>query len=96
MKKSTFDKLIKSVREAGKIRRGEIKAARVTTVEPVDVKALRTRLGLTQSELARLLKVSPATIRNWEQGRRRPRSAAQALLQVTKKNPRLVYETLGH
>jgi putative transcriptional regulator len=45
MKKKDFDNLVDSVREAGRIRRGEAKASRVTEYLPVDVKAIRTRLA---------------------------------------------------
>ncbi len=38
-----------------------------------DVKALRTRLGISQGELARRLKVTPATVARWEQGVMKPR-----------------------
>ncbi len=41
MKKKDFDNLTASIREAGRIRRGETKASRVTEFAPVDVKAIR-------------------------------------------------------
>jgi putative transcriptional regulator len=78
MKKKDFDDLVASVAEAGRIRRDEAKPGRVTEFAPVDVKAIRRRLGVSQAEFARLIGVSVATLRNWEQGRRRPEGPARA------------------
>lgn len=49
------------------------------------VRKLRTRLGLTQAELAKLAKVSSATIAFWEQGRNRPTDANKAALVALRK-----------
>lgn len=48
---------------------------------------VRKRLGLSQAEFARRIDVSLDTIRNWEQGKRRPTGAAKALLKVLDKAP---------
>jgi putative transcriptional regulator len=48
---------------------------------------VRKRLGLTQSEFSRRIDVPLDTIRNWEQGKRRPTGAAKALLKVLDKAP---------
>lgn len=48
---------------------------------------VRKRLGLSQREFARRINVSLETIRNWEQGTRRPSGAARALLKVLDKAP---------
>lgn len=37
MNKRAFDKLVASVKEAGKIRRGEMKASRVFDLKPTDI-----------------------------------------------------------
>ena len=42
----------------------------------------RHRLKLTQAELAPLLGVSLKTIKNWEQGTRKPSKAALILLEL--------------
>lgn len=95
MNKRDFENLMASVREAGRIRRGEVKASRVTEFGPVDVKAIRRRLGKSQTEFARLIGVSVATLRNWEQGRRRPEGPARALLKVAAMNPEIVAAALA-
>lgn len=42
------------------------------TMTPDEIKSYRSRLGLSQSELARRLPVSVDALQNWEIGRRRP------------------------
>jgi putative transcriptional regulator len=95
MRKKDFDELVSSVRQAGRIRRGEAPPSRVTEFAPVDVKAIRQRLSKSQAEFARLIGVSVATLQNWEQGRRRPEGPARALLQVAAANPEAVAAALG-
>lgn len=48
---------------------------------------VRRRLGFSQAEFAARIGVSLETIRNWEQGKRSPTGAAQALLKVLDKAP---------
>ena len=94
MKKDAFRELVASVRQAGRIRRGTLRASRTTTFKPADVKAARTKLRASQSEFAIMIGVSVATLRNWEQGRRVPDGPALALLRVATKNPTAVAEAL--
>ena len=94
MKKSDFENLLKSIREAGQIRRGERPASRVSVVKPTDVKKIRGRFGQSQEEFALMIGVSVATLRNWEQGRRTPDGPALALLRVAERNPRAVVHAL--
>jgi putative transcriptional regulator len=93
MKKAHFDELPESVREAGRIRRGEAKPPRVFSFTPTDVKAIRARLGKSQSQCALVIGVS--TLQNWEQGRRRPEGPAQALLRVAAAAPHIVAKALS-
>ena len=79
VKEEPFRELMASVREAGRIRRGTMKASRVTVFRPTDVKAVRRKLGASQSEFALMIGVSVATLRNWEQGRRTPEGPAVGL-----------------
>ena len=55
---------------------------------------VRRRLGLTQVEFARRIDVPHETIRNWEQGKRRPTGAAKALLRVLDKAPETALRVL--
>lgn len=94
MNKREFGKLVASLKQAGKIRRGELKASRVFEIKPMDIKAIRQKLKLSQSEFALLIGVSLPTLQNWEQGRRRPDGPAQALLRVAASNPKAVVDAL--
>lgn len=80
--------ILEGIRE---IKRGEI--GRVTTFPPVA--ETRARVGLSQSEFARLLGVSVRTLQEWEQGRRSPSGPARMLLTIAHKNPRALLEAAG-
>ncbi len=95
MKERDFQNLVRSVRQAGRIRRGRMKAARVFTFRPADVKAIRLKLGKSQAEFALMIGVSLATLQNWEQGRRMPEGPARALLKIAADNPKAVANALG-
>lgn len=95
MKQDEFAKLVTSLREAGRIRRGRLRPGRVFVFRPADVRSIRAKLGKSQVEFALMIGVSPATLRNWEQGRRTPEGPARALLQVASTNPRAVARALG-
>lgn len=60
----------------------------------VDVKAIRARRGLSQVAFARRYGFSPDSVRDWEQGRRRPEQAARTLLMVIDKEPEAVERVL--
>ncbi len=81
MDKKLFADLKQSLKEAAAIRRGELE-----TKAP-DAKTIRTKVGLSQTEFARLIGVKVATLRNWEQHRRHPTGAAAALLTIVEKEP---------
>jgi putative transcriptional regulator len=83
------EKLLRSVREmkAGK-------AARATLVAPNEVAAARLKTGLSQSQFAQALHISARTLQEWEQGRRQPSGAAQALIQIAFKHPEVIAESL--
>ena len=56
--------------------------------------ALRRVIGLTQAQLATAMGISVHTLRNWEQGRRRPEGPAVALLRIAARHPRIIRENL--
>ena len=95
MKTRDFENLVRSVRQAGRIRRGKAKPSRVFRFRPADIRAIRDSLGKSQSEFALMIGVSVSTLQNWEQGRRSPEGPARALLKVAAENPDAVAEALG-
>jgi putative transcriptional regulator len=55
---------------------------------------IREQLGLTQREFAQRFEIALGTLRDWEQGARRPDSAARAYLRVIQHNPDAVLDAL--
>ena len=60
----------------------------------VDVKSVRERFGLSQSEFAARYPFELDTIQNWEQGRNQPDSISRTLLKVIEENPAVVERVL--
>jgi len=79
------EEILEGLRE---IKRGEV--GRVVTYPPVA--DTRARVGLSQTEFARLLGVSVRTLQEWEQGRRAPSGPARMLLAIAHKNPQALLE----
>ena len=94
MNPTDFDRLCESIKQAGEIKHGLRKPARVFKHSEPDVKAIRERLGLSQSRFAAMIGVSPRTLQGWEQGRREPEGPAKALLRVVDRAPELVLHAL--
>lgn len=89
MDKKAFAELISSVRDMGRHMRGEkVTGARVTKVREPNVRTIRRKSGLSQSQFAALIGVNLRTLQNWEQGRTRPTGPARALLRIVAKNPK--------
>jgi len=61
----------------------------------VDVRAIRAQTGLSQTQFAKRFGFSPASVREWEQGRRRPEAAARILLLVIASRPEVVDQVLA-
>jgi len=87
MIKKDFDELLESVRQVGAMQRGERRASRVFKFTPLDIKKIREKMGLSQTQFSKLVCVSIRTLQNWEQGRRRPQGPALVLLTILKNDP---------
>jgi putative transcriptional regulator len=96
MRKELFEELLESVRQGGAILRGKLKPQRAFEFAEPDVRMIRKQYGLSQDKFARLLGISVATLRNWEQGRRKPRGPAQVLLRVAAKYPEAVLDVVSN
>lgn len=59
MDNNLFDDLVASIKEAGAIKRNEVKASRVTELTLPDIKEVREKTGLSQTEFAARLHISP-------------------------------------
>jgi putative transcriptional regulator len=87
-------RLITSAKQARAIARGDAEPARVHVPAEVDVWAIRKRTGLSQIRFAVRFGIPPATVRDWEQGRRKPEGPARVLLMVIDKEPKAVDRAL--
>jgi putative transcriptional regulator len=95
MKKELFEDLLKSVRQGGAILRGQRRASRAFRFPEPNARRIRQEYGLSQHKFAALLGISIATLRNWEQGRRKPQGPARVLLHVAAKHPEAVLDVVA-
>jgi putative transcriptional regulator len=89
-KRNIGEELLQAVRD---IKAGRV--GRISTIEVSPLSSARLKLGLSQSEFAKMLGVSPRTLQEWEQGRRKPSGAAKALITIAIKNPEALKELLA-
>lgn len=71
------------------IKQGE---GRRIEVEEPEVRTVREKVGVSQIAFAALLGVSPRTLQDWEQGRRKPSGPARSLLRIAGKHPEVLTE----
>lgn len=94
-KKTAFGAdLIEGMKLAVAHRRGEIELDQVWP-RPVDVKAIRRRVRMSQAEFARAYGIGKRALQEWEQGGRQPDSAARSYLTVIAKEPAVVRRALA-
>ena len=84
--KRDFDRAILASRRRRLIR-GEVESGD-------DIVALRKFIGLSQPKFAEALGISVHTLRNWEQGRRRPEGPALALLRIAARHPHIIKQNV--
>ena len=75
-------------------RRGTIELEQVWP-RPIDVKAIRKQVKMSQAEFSRVYGISKRALQEWEQGGRQPDSAARAYLTVIAKEPAVVRRALA-
>jgi putative transcriptional regulator len=90
-------RIVESMKEALAIAQGAMPEDAYTVHLPtaVDVKGIRTRMGLSQPGFAARFGLSLHALRNWEQGKRKPDPAARAYLRVIEKYPDTVRAALS-
>lgn len=59
------------------------------------IKAVREKVGVSQSSFAAMLNVSTRTLQEWEQGRRQPNGPARSLLAIAAKRPEVMQEVFA-
>ncbi len=89
-----FQELLASVKQGAAIMKGKASPARTFQFPEVEVRELRSRFGLTQDKFAALMGISVGTLRNWEQGRRKPEGPARVLLRVAAEHPEALFDLI--
>jgi len=88
-------KIIKSAKQALAFAEGKTShGSKVHVPDEIDVRRIRKKLSMSQSEFADHFGVSLRTVQDWEQGRRVPDGAARAFLIVIDREPEAVHRAL--
>ena len=67
-----------------------VKIPAIKDITPKRIQTIRKKVQLSQSVFARLLNVSAASIKQWEQGTRNPTGSTKVLLDLLDKEPHLL------
>ncbi len=101
MESNTFERLIESAKQAAEHAEGKRSDLRTTVLparpQPLgrdEIVGIRERLRFSQAVFAHHMNVSVKTIQSWEQGVGKPSGAALKLLNIIKKQPSLLKETV--
>jgi putative transcriptional regulator len=97
MSKRAFDKIKAGLDDAKAYLDGtaDKRRYRIHVPEKIDVRKIRTRLGLSQEAFAEAYGFALSAIRDWEQGRRRPERSARILLKIVEREPDAVIRALA-
>ena len=96
-RRNIADEVLEGLKDASAYLAGKKERGRTTKVyvpAAVNVRAIRTRLKLSQPEFARRYALPLASLRKWEQGVRKPDAATRAYLTLIARNPKVVAATL--
>ncbi len=94
MNEEMFNELMQSIKEAALIKKGKLEPARIFKVNSLNITEIRNKTHKTQEEFAAMLNISIGTLRNWEQGRRKPAGAALSLLKIVSADPQYAESVL--
>ncbi len=92
---SAYESIKKGLDEAIDHGKGIKTQAIVHEFSSVDVKNIRSNIGMSQNEFASAFGISVSTLRHWERGDRKPQGPALVLLNVVAKEPKAVLKALG-
>jgi putative transcriptional regulator len=81
--------------ETAALSKSEPPKAVVHALSPSDVKNIRAKMGMSQTEFASAFGISVSTLRHWERGDRAPQGPALVLLNVLEKEPQAVLKALA-
>lgn len=90
-----YDSIKTGLEEAIDFTEGKVPQAVIHKLSPIDVKNIRTDVGMSQREFATAFGISVNTLRHWERGDRHPNGPALVLLNVLSKEPETVLRALA-
>ena len=94
-KPTAGERMITSAKQALAFAKGEEDhGCTVHIPDAIDVRAIRVKVAMSQSEFARLFGLSKRTLEHWEHGRRVPTGPARAFLTVIAREPEAVRRAL--
>ncbi|MCP4698507.1 MAG: helix-turn-helix domain-containing protein [Gammaproteobacteria bacterium] len=89
-----FDSIKQGLTEAIEFAKGNQGKA-IIHHTPIDVKAIREKVKMSQTEFASAFGISLGTLRHWEQGDKKSRDPALTLLYIAEKEPKAVLRALS-
>jgi putative transcriptional regulator len=97
MTKTAFNKIKAGLEDAKAFLEGSAdrRSFGIHVPSRVNVKKIRTCLGLSQESFAQTYGFALSAVRDWEQGRRQPERSARILLKVVEKEPEAVKRALA-
>jgi putative transcriptional regulator len=90
-----FNSIKQGLSEAVEFSAGQCPEAVIHDFAPIDVKNIRSNMGMSQTEFASAFGISVSTLRHWERGDRSPQGPALVLLNVVAKEPKAVLKALA-
>ena len=90
-----FNSIKQGLEEAVDFSKGKCPKAIIREFTPVDVKNIRFKMAMTQTEFASTFGISVSTLRHWERGDRVPQGPALVLLNVVEREPEAVLKALA-
>ena len=92
---NAFDEIQAGLQDAINHAKGDTSGVTEFQPKPIDVKAIREKIGMSQRAFCATFGISLGTLRHWEQGLRRPRGTALTLLKVVQHNPQAVIDAIA-
>ena len=94
---SAGSKILDGLKEALAHTQGNLVATEhaIRVPDMIDVRAIRSALGLSQTEFALMFGFKLDTVRNWEQAKRVPNAQARVLLKIIDHDPDAVKKALA-
>lgn len=87
MSKKVFDQIAEGLQEALAVARGTSQPYKLHVPSEIDVKAIRTKTGLSQKDFASTFGFGFDQLKQWEQGRSRPVQGLRAYLLLIDDQP---------